>query len=196
MGVLDGQVALVTGAAGKRGMGRGIALALAEAGADVVVSDIGRRSLAARVEPQDWQGLDSVVAEIQALGRRAAGLVADMSRADDVERLAREALVAFGRIDILVNNAAAPQEPTIAGGWELSVADWNHILAVNLTGPFLLARAVIPHMLERGSGRIINMSSVHGKRGWPRRPAYNASKHGLIGVTRSLASTSPRMALR
>ncbi len=192
MGVLDGMVALVTGAASKRGMGRGIALALAGAGADVVVADIGRRSLVARVEPSDWKGLDSVVGEIEALGRRAVAVEADVGVSEEVARLVSEALARMGRIDILVNNAGAPQEPSLAGGWELSEQEWDRVLAVNLTGPFLLCRRVIPHMLERGSGRIINMSSVLGKKASPRRPAYNATKHGLIGLTRSLASDLAR----
>jgi NAD(P)-dependent dehydrogenase (short-subunit alcohol dehydrogenase family) len=188
MGELDGKVALVTGAASRRGMGRRIALALAEAGADVVVSDIGRRSLVARAEPEEWQGLDSTVGEIGSLGRKAIAIVADLSRSEDVAGLANAAFAETGRIDILVNNAGAPQEPSIEGGWELSEDEWNHVLAVNLSAPFLLCRAVVPRMLARGEGgRIINMSSVLGKRPWPRRPAYNASKHGLIGLTRSLA---------
>jgi NAD(P)-dependent dehydrogenase (short-subunit alcohol dehydrogenase family) len=192
MGVLDGMIALVTGAASRRGIGRGIALALAEAGADVAVSDIGRRSLVARAEPEDWQGLDSLVAEIEALGRHAAAVEADVSVSEDVTRLAAETLARLGRIDILVNNAAAPQEPTVEGGWELPEEEWNRAIAVNLTGPFLLCRRVIPQMLERGSGRIINMSSVMGKMPAPRRPAYNAAKHGLIGLTRSLAADLAR----
>jgi len=188
MGTLAGKVALVTGAASKRGMGHAIALALAEAGADVVLSDIGRRSLVARVEPDDWRGLDSVVAEAEGLGRKAAGIEADLSRSEDCRGLVNAALAQFGRIDILVNNAGAPQEIAPGGGWELPEAEWNHVLAVNLSAPFLLCAAVVPQMLARGEGgRIINMSSVLGKRPWPRRPAYNASKHGLIGLTRSLA---------
>ncbi|MGH2586518.1 MAG: SDR family NAD(P)-dependent oxidoreductase, partial [Dehalococcoidia bacterium] len=188
MGMLDGMVALVTGAASRRGIGRGIALALANAGADLAICDIGRRSLVARVEPADWQGLDSLVAEIEALGRRAIAVEADISVSEDVSRLVAETLARLGRIDILVNNAAAPREPSIAGGWELAEEEWERVLAVNLTGPFLLCRHVIPQMLERASGRIINMSSVLGKRPEPRRPAYNATKHGLIGLTRSLAA--------
>ncbi len=188
MAALDGKVALVTGAASRRGIGRGIALALAEAGADVAVSDVGRRSLVARAEPEDWRGLDSVVGEIGALGRRGAGIEADVSRSEDVRALALRVEEQLGRIDILVNCAGAPQEPALGGGWELPEDEWNHILAVNLSGPFLLCAAVVPRMLARGEGgRIINISSVLGKRPWPRRPAYNASKHGLIGLTRSLA---------
>ncbi|HLZ69757.1 MAG TPA: SDR family NAD(P)-dependent oxidoreductase [Dehalococcoidia bacterium] len=188
MGTLDGKVALVTGAASRRGIGHGIALALAEASADVAVSDIGRRSLVARAEPEEWRGLDSVVEEISGLGRRTAGIVADVSRGEDVRGLARQVEEQLGRIDILVNCAGAPQEPSIGGGWELPAEEWEHVLAVNLSGPFLLCAAVVPRMLARGEGgRIINISSVLGKRPWPRRPAYNASKHGLIGLTRSLA---------
>jgi NAD(P)-dependent dehydrogenase (short-subunit alcohol dehydrogenase family) len=173
-------------------MGRAIALALAGAGADVAVSDIGSRSLVARAEPSDWRGLDSVVAEIEALGRRATAVEADVGVSEDVVRLVSETLARLGRIDILVNNAAAPQEPSLAGGWELSEDEWERVLAVNLTGPFLLCRRVIPHMLARGSGRIINMSSILGKRPAPRRPAYNATKHGIIGLTRSLAADLAR----
>jgi len=188
MAALDGKVALVTGAASRRGIGRGIALALAEAGADVAVSDIGRRSLVARAEPEEWRGLDSVVGEIGALGRRGPGIEADVSRSEDVRALTLRVEEQLGRIDILVNCAGAPQEPALGGGWELPEDEWNHILAVNLSGPFLLCAAVVPRMLARGEGgRVINISSVLGKRPWPRRPAYNASKHGLIGLTRSLA---------
>ncbi|MBN8479006.1 MAG: SDR family oxidoreductase [Burkholderiales bacterium] len=188
MGTLDGMVALVTGAASRRGIGRGIALAMAAAGAHIVVTDIGRRSLVSRAEPDGWRGLDSVVDEAQALGRRALGLELDVRRETDVRSAVARVLDALGRIDIVVNNAAAPQEPTVGAGWEITEEDWNAQFAVNLTGPFLVCRNVIPHMVARGSGAIINMSSVAGKRPLPRRPAYCATKHGIIGLTRSLAS--------
>lgn len=188
MGVLNGMVAMVTGAASKRGMGRGMVLAFAEAGADVVVTDIGRRSLVSRAESDDWRGLDSVVEEVERLGRRAIGLELDVRKESAVRGVVEEALRTFGRIDIVVNNAAAPQEPSVAAGWEITEEEWNKQFAVNLTGAFLVCRNVIPHMVERRSGSIINMSSVAGKRPLPRRPAYNATKHGIIGLTRSLAS--------
>jgi len=188
MGTLDGMVAMVTGAASRRGIGRGISLALAEAGANIVVTDIGRRSLVARAEAGDWRGLDSVVEEVEALGREAIGLELDVRSEANVRSVVDRALQRFGRIDVVVNNAAAPQEPTVAGGWEITEDDWNAQVAVNLTGPFLICRNVIPHMIERGSGAIINMSSVAGKRPLPRRPAYNATKHGIIGLTRCFAS--------
>lgn len=188
MGVLDGMVALVTGAASKRGMGRGMVMAFAQAGADIVVTDVGRRSLVARAEGDEWRGLDSVVAEVEALGRRAIGRELDVRSEAAVRGVVEDAVRTFGRIDIVVNNAAAPQEPTVAHGWEITADEWNLQFAVNLTGAFLVCRNVIPHMVERGSGAIINMSSVAGKRPLPRRPAYNATKHGIIGLTRSLAS--------
>jgi NAD(P)-dependent dehydrogenase (short-subunit alcohol dehydrogenase family) len=188
VGDLDGLIALVTGAASRRGIGRGIAMGLAQAGADIVVSDISTRSLVARVEPEDWRGLDSVVAEARALGRKAVGVPADLRSPDEVSHLAAEAIRVMGRIDVVVNNAAAPQEPTLEGGWLLSKEDWDTQIAITLTSQFLVCRSVLPHMVERGSGCVINMSSVVGKRPSPRRPAYNAAKHGVIGLTRSLAA--------
>jgi 3-oxoacyl-[acyl-carrier protein] reductase len=180
MGVLNGMVALVTGAASRRGMGRGMVLAFAEAGADVVVTDIGRRSLVSRAESDDWRGLDSVVEEAERLGRKAIGLELDVRKESAVRGVVDETLRKFGRIDIVVNNAAAPQEPSVSAGWEITEEEWNNQFAVNLTGAFLVCRNVIPHMVERRSGSIINMSSVAGKRPLPRRPAYNATKHGII----------------
>jgi len=188
MGVLDGMVALVTGAASKRGMGRGMVLAFAQAGADIVVTDIGRRSLVARAEGDDWRGLDSIVGEVEAMGRKAIGVELDVRSEDAVRGAVDQALRTFGRIDIVVNNAAAPQEPSVKHGWEVTAEEWNTQFAVNLTGAFLVLRNTIPHMVERGSGSIINMSSVAGKRPLPRRPAYNAAKHGIIGLTRCFAA--------
>jgi 3-oxoacyl-[acyl-carrier protein] reductase len=180
-------VALVTGAASKRGLGHGIALALAAAGTDVVITDIGNRSLVARAEPESWQGLSSVVAEIRGYGRDVLAVEADLTSPDDVQRLVADSLAHFGQIDVIVNNAAAPQESATKGGWEVPLDEWNQQLSVNLTAPFLVCKAAIPSMIERGSGSIINIASVAAKRPAPRRPGYNASKHGIIGLTRSLA---------
>jgi NAD(P)-dependent dehydrogenase (short-subunit alcohol dehydrogenase family) len=129
-----------------------------------------------------------VVEEVEALGRRALGLELDVRKEADIRAVIDTVLQRFGRVDIVVNNAAAPQEPTVSHGWEITEEDWKAQFAVNLTGPFLVCRNVIPHMVERGSGAIINMSSVAGKRPLPRRPAYNATKHGIIGLTRCFAS--------
>jgi NAD(P)-dependent dehydrogenase (short-subunit alcohol dehydrogenase family) len=188
MAELSGTAALVTGAASERGIGRAIAVALAQNGANVAITDIGQRSLVAGAESADWSGLPAVVAEIIDLGREAVAIEADLGQADQVEQLVESVYARFGRIDIVVNNAAARQEAASVGGWEVTVDDWQAQLAINLTAPFLVSRAAIPHMLPARSGRIVNIASVAAKRPVPRRPGYNASKHGLIGLTRSLAA--------
>ena len=182
---LSGQVALVTGAGGEHGIGRAIARRLAQEGADVVVNDFADRPYA----DAEWGGLPAVVAEVEALGRRAASVVADVGDARQVERMMAEALAAMGRVDILVNNAG-----TLVGGDRVPVADlevdlWDAVQRVNIRGTFLCSRAAARHMLERGGGgRIINVSSVAGKRGSARYSAYNASKFAVIGFTQALAA--------
>lgn len=182
---LSGQVALVTGAGGERGIGRAIARRLAQEGADVVVNDFADRPYAGA----EWGGLPAVVAEVEALGRRAASVVADVGDARQVERMMADALAAMGRVDILVNNAG-----TLVGGDRVPVAElevdlWDAVQRVNIRGTFLCSRAAARHMLERGGGgRIINVSSVAGKRGSARYSAYNASKFAVIGFTQALAA--------
>lgn len=182
---LSGQVALVTGAGGEHGIGRAVALRLAQEGADVVVNDLAARPYA----DADWPGLPGVVAEIEALGRRAAAVVADVGDAQEVQQMVAEALDTMGRVDILVNNAGL-----LAGGdrvpvVELDVKLWDAVQRVNIRGTFLCAQAVARHLLERGGGgRIINISSVAGKRGSARYSAYNASKFAVIGFTQALAA--------
>jgi 3-oxoacyl-[acyl-carrier protein] reductase len=193
MGEFDGKVVLVTGCGRVRGMGRAIAVAFARAGADLVVTDVAPGGT--RNENEEgleeirlgWKGLDSLAGEIQGLGRSVLPLVGDVSRAADAERFVAEALDRFARIDVLVNNAAAPHGADRRLLWEVPEEAWDLVLDVNLKGPFLMSRAVIPHMLSRGSGRIINMASVAGKRGTSRRGVYTASKFGVIGLTQSLA---------
>lgn len=182
---LSGQVALVTGAGGERGIGRAIALRLAQEGADLVVNDFADRPYA----DAEWGGLPALVAEVEALGRRAASVVADVGDARQVERMMADALAAMGRVDILVNNAG-----TLVGGDRVPVAElevdlWDAVQRVNIRGTFLCSRAAARHMLERGGGgRIINVSSVAGKRGSARYSAYNASKFAVIGFTQALAA--------
>ena len=193
MSEFDGRVVLVTGCARARGIGRAIAVAFARAGADVVVSDVAAGGT--RNENEEgleeirlgWKGLDSVADEIKGLGRRVLTLVGDVSRAADAERFVADALAQFGRIDVLVNNAAAPHGADRRLLWEIPEEAWDMVIDVNLKGTFLMSRAVIPHMLKRGSGRIISMASVSGKRGTARRGAYTASKFGVIGLTQVMA---------
>jgi len=189
----EGKSVLVTGCGRVRGIGRALAVAFARAGADVTATDIATGGTRNENEEgleeirQGWKGLESVAAEIQGLGRRVLTLVGDVSRAADAERFVAESLARFGRIDVLVNNAAAPHGADRRLVWEVPEAAWDLVLDVNLKGTFLMSRAVIPHMMSRRSGRIINMASVSGKRGTPRRGAYTASKFGVIGLTQVLA---------
>lgn len=193
MSEFDGKVVMVTGCARARGIGRAIAVAFARAGADIVATDVAAGGT--RNENEEgleekrigWKGLESLAEEIKGLGRRVVTLVGDVSRAADTERFVADALAQFGRIDVLVSNAAAPHGADRRLVWEIPEDAWDQVLNVNLKGTYLMSRAVIPHMLARGSGRIICMASVSGKRGTARRGAYTASKFGVIGLTQVLA---------
>lgn len=178
---LRGKVALVTGAAGAHGLGRAIALRLAEEGADLVVNDLheteGGRS-----------GLPQLVREIESRGGRALAAYADVSKADQVERMVEQALERFGRIDILVNNAGAPAGADRVPVVELEEEAFDFVQRVNVKGTFLCCRAVARHMLQRGGGgAIINISSTSGKHGVARFAAYCASKFAVRGFTQALA---------
>lgn len=187
---LDGRVALVTGCGGERGLGRGIARRLAAEGADLVITDVapGGTKIVAAKRDTGWGGLDAVAAEIHALGRRAVTALVDIRVAEQVERAAAAALDAFGRLDILVNNAAAPPGGDRVPVVEMAEEAWRTVLDVNLTGTFLCCRAVARVMLREGiRGRIINIGSDRSKTATPELAAYCASKFGLVGLTQSLA---------
>jgi NAD(P)-dependent dehydrogenase (short-subunit alcohol dehydrogenase family) len=163
---LSAKIAIVTG--GGTGIGRGVALALAHEGAQVVIC--GRRK-----EP-----LDEVVQTIWRAGGNAAAVQADISREQDVELVLQTALETFDGVDILINNAG------IGGGapiHEHNIADWDRIMAINLRGPFLMARAVLPTMRARRSGHIINISSESGLEYYPGDGAYGISKHALNALS-------------
>ena len=183
---LHGKVALVTGAGGKNGIGRAIATRLAKEGADVAVNDVTEHPYAA--DEKEWQGLPDVVREIEAMGQRAISVVADVGDTEQVKEMVDKTVAHFGKIDILVNNAG-----TIAGKdrvpvVDLAEADWDRVQRVNVKGVFLCSQAVARHLIAQGTGgRIINMSSVTGKRGSARFAAYSASKFAVIGFTQSLA---------
>ncbi len=180
----SGKVALVTGASGERGIGRATALRLAQDGADVAVNDVGLQ----RAGTTGYDGLPAVVREIEALGRRALAVVADISDPDQVQDMVDRTLEQFGGIDILINNAAALPGNDRTPVVDLEQAAFDHILKINLTGTFLVSRAVARAMIERGAGgSIVNISSVAGLRTPARFAAYGASKWGLIGFTQALA---------
>ena len=170
MAELNDRVAIVTGAG--QGIGREIALSLAAAGAKVMVVDIGE----ARRE---------VVKEIGAAGSRALESGADVSSMEDVSAMARRASEGLGKVDILVNNAGIyPFKPFA----EMGAQDWDKVMSVNLKGTFNCARAVLPGMMERRHGKIINLSSIAGSVvGFAGLVHYSTSKAGVMGFTRSLA---------
>ena len=177
-----GRVAFITGAA--HGQGRAVALALAESGADIVAFDV-----AAKIEyPAYAQGssaeLDSLVAEVHALGRRGLAFVGDVRDSAAIQQAVDAAVAEFGRIDVLFNNAGIV---AYAAADEMTELEWDAMIDVNLKGPFLVARSVIPVMKAQRSGVIINNSSVMGLRGGNRLSHYVASKHGLTGLTKAWA---------
>jgi NAD(P)-dependent dehydrogenase (short-subunit alcohol dehydrogenase family) len=185
---LKGQVALVTGSS--RGIGRGLALALARRGADVVVT---ARTEAPRA---DLPGtIHATADEIRALGRRALAVRADLLEPRDIDALVQRALAEFGQIDVLVNNAAEVSTAMYDSFWEMSEQSWRRQLELNLTAPFLLCRAVAPSMRERRRGLIVNISSGYGRTEIEAMPgghgspgvAYGASKAGLDRLTLGLA---------
>ncbi|NQW19789.1 MAG: 3-oxoacyl-ACP reductase FabG [Chloroflexi bacterium] len=179
---LDGKIAIVTGAGGKAGIGRGIATRLAAEGAAIVACDLSNNGT------PDWGGLSALVEEINSSGCRAIGLTGSVSDSEDVASIVEEAIAEFGRIDILVNNAGAPAGPDRVNVVDLPEEVWDLVLGVNLKGTFLMSQAVSRHMIHRGGGgKIINMSSVSGKVGNAKFAAYCSSKFGVIGFTQSLA---------
>jgi len=173
---LAGKVAIVTG--GGRGIGRAVALALAGEGAAVVVS--------ARTPSE----IEEVAQAVRDLGQRALPVQADVSQEGDVAAMVDQTLRVFGRADILVNNAAVnlPDRNVV----DLTLAEWNRVLAVNLTGAFLCSKAVLPAMIEQRSGKIVNISSIGGRSGAAGRSPYRAAKSALINFTQCLAAEVKR----
>jgi len=180
MGRFDGKVVVVTGSG--RGIGRAIALAFAREGADVVVN----------VSRSVDEGM-AVVREIEAMGRRAILVQANVADQKEAEKLIKTAIERFGKVDILVNNAGIGRP---AMSYKMSKEDWDAVINVNLTGAFNCYRAVAPHMIERRSGVIINISSVAGIDGLIGNINYAASKAGLIAFTRTAASELGRFGIR
>jgi meso-butanediol dehydrogenase/(S,S)-butanediol dehydrogenase/diacetyl reductase len=167
---LEGQVALVTG--GGRGIGAGIARALATAGADVVVADYDAKLAKAGSK------------EVTDIGRRSAAIVVDVRKAEDVQAMVKQVVKQFGRLDIAVNNAGIV---SLGGVEELTVAQWDDVIDINLRGVFLCCQAEIAVMRKAKYGRIINTASIAGKVGFPNLAHYSASKFGVIGFTNAVA---------
>jgi len=168
---LSNRVALVTG--GARGIGRAVALRLAEAGAAVVVNDIG--------QPET---VEAVVDEIRAMNRQSSAIIADVSSATEVAGMVKKALSAYEKIDVLVNNAGITRDQLLV---RMSEEDWDNVLTVDLKSVFLCAGTVLKHMMKQRSGRIISIASIVGIVGNPGQANYASAKAGIIGFTRSVA---------
>ena len=168
---LKGRVALVTG--GTRGIGAAISRTLAAAGATVAAGYNTNREKA-----------EAFLAELAAAGIEASAHAGDVSNADACRRTVAEVIERHGRLDVLVNNAGITIDRTVA---QMTHEDWAAVLAVNLSGAFFTAQAAMPHMIERGSGRIVNISSIIGEQGNIGQANYAASKSGLFGLTKTLA---------
>ena len=172
-GSFAGRVALVTG--GALGIGRGIVEAFVREGAAVGVVDV------------DGVAAAELVEGLERSGGRAVAITGDVSRSGDADRAVAATVAAFGRLDVLVNNAGI--QPTDAYGRveDMSEATWDRILGVNLRGPFLMSRAALPAIRRSGGGCVVNMASVQGLQSMPGVPAYAASKGGLLSLTRNMA---------
>ena len=166
---LSNRVAIVTGSG--RGIGRAIALKLAEVGATVVVNDIG-------------DAVESVAGEIKAMNRQSLAILADVSSSPDVTRLVEETITTYGKVDILVNNAGIARDQLVL---RMSDEDWDKVLDVNLKSVFLCSRAVLRHMIKQRWGRIISIASIVGMVGNPGQANYASAKAGIIGFTRTIA---------
>ena len=168
---LAGKIAIVTGAS--RGIGWEIALGFADEGADIAVC------------ARDESRLKQLISKIEQHGRRAIAVRADVSKETDVQRLVDRTMEAYGRIDVLCNNAGVAHR---GGVDELDPAKWDEVIAVNLRGPFLCSRAVLPHMKRQNYGRIVDVSSGAAVNCSPGFAAYNASKAALNSLSRTLAN--------
>ncbi len=187
MSSLKGKVALVTGAASKRGMGHAIAVRLAREGADVVVIDKIATPKSLFPGDEGWGGLDAIVTEIESLGRKALAATVDINVGKEVDAIVAKTLKQFGKINILVH-AAAIRGPVGVPVVDLTEKDIRAIIDVDLVGSFLICKAAAKAMISRGEGgKIVIFCSLAGTHGVPGSAAYSAAKYGTIGLTKSLA---------
>lgn len=186
------RVALVTGCGKPDGMGQAIVRRLAAEGYRVVASDVVPIGLAnddqrGQAPVAGWAGVQTLVEQVRADGGDARYVLGDISVEEDARRMVAETIDAYGRLDVLVNNAAAPQADDRADIEEVPVSTFDRIIAVNLRGTYLMCLAAIPTMRAQRYGRIVNIASMAGVTAMPMATAYSASKAGVLGFTRALA---------
>ncbi|HEX3787367.1 MAG TPA: mycofactocin-coupled SDR family oxidoreductase [Pseudonocardiaceae bacterium] len=182
MGLLDGKVALITG--GARGQGRAHAITSAREGAEVILVDIADQIDSVDYPMARADDLAETVRQVEALDRRALAITADVRSQEQLDAAVASGIAEFGRIDILIANAGIW---TQAPFWELSEESWTDMIDVNLTGVWKSAKAVAPHMIERGSGSIVITSSVNGLEPGVNYAHYVSAKHGVIGLMKNIA---------
>jgi NAD(P)-dependent dehydrogenase (short-subunit alcohol dehydrogenase family) len=183
------RVAVVTGAAKPNGIGAACARGLAADGFRVVVADVRAEGVSSHYEPDeaDGAGIKALVEELEAQGAEASSVTGDVSTEDGSVGIIDHAVARFGRVDVLVNNAAAPHGDEHADLDKVPVADWDRVMTINSRGMFLMSRAAFAVMREQRYGRIVSISSIAGRVGITRTGAYGASKAAIIGLTRSMA---------
>jgi len=189
----DSRVALITGCGKAQGIGSATARALSASGFTVVVSDVAPQGVANDHDaltdaPAGWRGLPSLVEELQGSAQEHASAVyGDVSSERDADAMVAEVLNRYGRLDVLVNNAAAPHGDDRVPINRLSLEAWERVMSVNVRGVFLMTRRVVAPMREQGWGRIVNVSSAITRHPLPDRVAYTASKAAVLGLTQALA---------
>jgi NAD(P)-dependent dehydrogenase (short-subunit alcohol dehydrogenase family) len=169
---LNGKVALVTGSGSQKGYGKGIAMTLAKEGCDIIVADV------------DLEGAKQTANEIISLGRKAIAFKVDLTKSADIQKMIKSGLDQFGKIDILVNNAGGIS--SLKEFLDRTEEEWEQELALNLKAAMICIKAVLPQMIARKSGKIINVSSIGAGKGMAHVPVYNAAKAGIVSFTKSI----------
>lgn len=190
MAELDGKVAIVTGAGRLRGIGRATAVALAQRGADLVITGTPRDP--ATFPPDEkkvrWHGIESTAEQIRAQGRRALPLVVDVTNEEQVQAMVEDSIQAFGCVDILINNAAFARGADRVSLADLDSNTFQSVVDVKVRGTYLCTKMVVQHLISRGEGgKIVNVSSGSGKLGMAKRLAYTAASFAQVGMTESMA---------
>lgn len=196
---LNNKVAVITGAGRMRGIGRWIALELARAGCDIVITGSGRSpdSYPDDEKQAGWRDIESVAEEVQALGRRALPVVSNVADLESVEALAKQVIDHFGRVDFVINNAGAARAGDRVPVVDLSPESWNKVINVNLNGSFYMSHVFGKKLIEQGEGgAIINISSIGGKLMAPTTAAYAASKAGLHALTCAMSGEVGQYGIR
>jgi 3-oxoacyl-[acyl-carrier protein] reductase/meso-butanediol dehydrogenase/(S,S)-butanediol dehydrogenase/diacetyl reductase len=186
---LEGKVAIVTGAGRLRGIGRAAAVRLSELGADIVVTGTGRKP---ENYPEDekamgWKDIESTADQIRSKGRRAISTIVDITDSSAVQNLIAQTIKEFGRVDILVNNAAFARGEDRVPITDVEPSTFQRVVDIKVTGTFLVTQAFVRALKEPQGAKIVNIASTAGKSGTPNTLAYNAGNFALVGMTQSLA---------